>query len=209
MNGASEHHMILGEAKTSEAPPKRAGHRVTRTARAKALVPVRSAIRAMKATPGGDSLIARMPSFGRLDLYIPVASFTVCAKTGTATFLDIWDADHFDGLSDMKRCVAECRAWFSAEGYQSWDAPQTKTGRVNCFFKAQRAGNYSCTVVLRSFQGPAMVQCLIDSFDYGALPFNGLKIQPHPAALTAGYHSFRIRQLSGSYFFESLTVWRV
>jgi hypothetical protein len=150
-----------------------------------------------------------VPSLARASLYVPTASFTVCAKTGTATYLDIWDADHFDGVSDMKRNLSECRAWFSAEGYAVWDAPQTKSGRINCYFRAPATGHYSCTVVLRSYGGPATVECLIDAFNFGPLPFNGLKVQPHPAILAAGYHSFRIRQLAGAFFFESLTVWRV
>ena len=49
-------------------------------------------------------------------------------------------------------------------------------------------------------------ECLIDLFSYGPLPFNGTINQPHPATLSAGYHSFSIRQQVGAFFFISLNV---
>ena len=108
----------------------------------------------------------------------------------------------------MKQCLAICRAWFSADGFTFWDSPQTKTGRINCYFKAPTAGNYVCTAQLESYGGPAQVECLIDAFNFGPLGFNGAISQPHPAALSAGYHSFRIRQKAGAFFFVGLTVWK-
>lgn len=71
------------------------------------------------------------------------------------------------------------------------------------------AGNYVCNVQLQSYSGPAQVECLIDDYNYGPLPVNGTINQPHPAALNAGFHHFRIRQRVGSFFFHSLSVWRV
>ena len=130
-------------------------------------------------------------------------------STDDGEVLDIWDADHFDGFTDMQRNLLQCRVWFSADGFTFWDSPQTKTGRINCYFRAPSAGNYVCNVQLQSYAGPAQVECLIDSFNYGPLPFNGSINQPHPAWLSTGYHSFRIRQMSGSFFFISLTVWKV
>jgi hypothetical protein len=166
-------------------------------------------IRALKATAGAENLIKKIPTLVRWQFWLPTATFSVCQKTGTATYLDLWDADHFDGFTDMQHNLSECRVWFSAEGFTFWDSPQTKTGRINCYFKAPSAGNYTCNVQLQSYAGAAMVECLIDSFSYGPLPFNGSINQPHVASLSAGYHSFRIRQMSGSFFFVSLTVWKV
>jgi hypothetical protein len=165
--------------------------------------------RALRATAGATDLISKIPSLARWQIWLPIATFSVCQKTGTATYLDIWDADHFDGFTDMQRNLSECRVWFSADGFSYWDSPQTKTGRINCYFRAPSAGNYVCNVQLQSYGGPAQVECLIDSFTYGPLPFNGTISQPHAAALAAGYHSFRIRQMSGSFFFVGLTVWKV
>jgi hypothetical protein len=170
----------------------------------------RRVARALKATPGFADVVADVPNLGKWNTWFPspVASFTVCQKTGTATWLDIWDADHFDGFTDMQRCVTDCRAWFSADGYAFWGSRETKTGAINCYFRAPTDGTYVCYAQLQSYGGAAQVECLIDNNTFGPLPFNGSISQPHTRFLAAGYHSFRIRQQSGSFFFVGLTVWR-
>jgi len=207
-NYRREYRLVLG--KTLKAVPlPRAKRRVTRVMPAKIIIAPKILVRALKATAGAKELIKHIPTLAKWQAWSPTATFSVCQKTGTAKYLDIWDADHFDGFTDMQRCITDCRAWFSADGYTFWDSPQTKTGRINCYFRAPSTGNYVCNAQLQSHAGPAMVECLIDSHSYGPLPFNGSINQPHPWPLSAGYHSFRIRQISGSFFFISLTVWKV
>jgi hypothetical protein len=48
---------------------------------------------------------------------------------------------------------------------------------------------------------------VIDNSSFGNLPFTGTILQPHFSNLSAGGHHFRIRQVSGSFFFLSLTVY--
>ena len=180
-----------------------------KTRRITGLVTDPSAIaKSLRSTAGFAELKVLAPDIGKWQSWLPVATFSVCQKFGTATWLDMWDMDHFDGFTNMQKNVSECRAWFSAEGYEFWGAPQTKTGRINCYFRAPTAGNYICTAQLQSFGGAASVECLIDASTFGNLPFSGTIIQPHPCNLSTGYHSFRIRQVSGSFFFVGLTVWR-
>lgn len=209
MKPVDKYQLVLGEAPKAVKIPPRNERRVARTVPAKPTITPQIVVRALKATAGAKDLIEQIPNFGQPQFWLPVATFSVCQKTGTAAFLDIWDADHFDGFTDMQRCLADCRVWFSANGFGFWDSPQTKTGRINCYFRAPVAGNYVCNVQLQSYAGSAQVECLIDSFSYGPLAFNGSINQPHPAALGTGYHSFRIRQMDGSYFFIGLTVWKV
>ncbi len=209
MKTKSQYRLLLGKALKPLRAPTGAERRVVRAAHAKPTLAPAKVIRALRATRGADQVIAKLPSLVKANLWVPIATFSVCLKTGTATYLDIWDADHFDGFTDMQRCLAECRVWFSAEGFTYWDSPQTKTGRINCYFRAPSAGSYVCNAQLQSYNGPARVECLIDSFSFGPLPFNGSINQPHPTSLSAGYHSFRIRQMSGSFFFVALTVWKV
>jgi hypothetical protein len=166
------------------------------------------ALEALKATKGAEAIFDQIPNIGDLSLWFPTAYFSVCRKTGSARYLDIWDADHFDGFTDMQRCVSDCRAWFSADGYDYWGSGQTKTGRINCYFTVSAAGNYTCNAKLQSYGGSALVECLIDNSSFGFLPVNGTINQPHPCNLSAGGHHFRIRQVSGSFFFLSLTVWK-
>jgi hypothetical protein len=166
------------------------------------------ALTALKASVGAEAVLERVPGFTDISGWFPVATFTVCQKYGTARYLDLWDVDHFDGFTDMQRNVDECRAWFSHDGYTAWGSAETSSGRVNCWFVAPEAGDYLCTAKLQSYAGSALVECLIDDQSFGPLPVNGTITQPHPCSLSGGGHHFRIRQLSGSFFFLSLTVWR-
>ncbi len=170
-------------------------------------------VRAFKQAPGYEDIVARIPeaaTVGGWDKGTQIAYFSVCGKSGAARYLDIWDSDHFDLFTDMQHCVSTCRAWFSHLGYTTWGAPQTATGRINCYFDAAVAGDYSCVAQLQSYPttSGATVECLIDNHTFGLLPFTGTILQPHFSALAAGGHHFRIRQVSGSFFFLSLTVYR-
>jgi hypothetical protein len=170
-------------------------------------------VRAFKKSPGYEDVIARIPkakTAAGWDAGTQVAYFSVCSKSGSAQFLDLWDCDHFDFVSDMQKSIADCRAWFSHKGFSTWGSAQTATGRINCFFNATVAAPYSCVVQLRSDPAAsnATVECLIDNNTFGLLPFSGTVIQPHFSMLAAGNHHFRIRQVSGAFYFLSLTVYR-
>lgn len=169
------------------------------------------ALEALKATKGAAAVLKQVPNLENLEAWFPTAYFTVCSKFGTARYLDIWDTDHFDGFTDMQRCLNDCRAWFSADGYDSWGSGQTKTGRINCYFTAPTAGTYTCNARLQSYPAtsPASVECRIDNSSFGPLTVLGTINQPHMSNLSAGGHHFRIWQRSGSLFFLSLTVWRI
>lgn len=181
------------------------------TARTRSVKPTVSAQtvgRALKKTPGAAAVMEEIPGYAVPASWLPVATFTVCQKTGTATFLDVWDSDHFDGVTDIQQNLSDCKVWFSGDGFAYWGSAETKTGRINCFFRAPTSGDYVCNVQLESYGGSAVVECVIDSSSFGPLPFNGSINQPHPCSLTAGYHHFRIRQMQGSFFFVSLSVFR-
>ena len=170
-----------------------------------------AALKTLKTLNGAQEALAKMPRLETLAFWWPVAIFCVCVKLGTARYLDIWDADHFDGYTDMRHNLDECRAWFSAEGYDQWGSSQSKTGRINCYFDAPTAGDYVCVASLRSFpdSSRATVECRIDDFSFGPLAWQGTINQPHPCNLSAGGHHFRIWQQSGSFFFLGLDVYRV
>jgi hypothetical protein len=198
--------LILGQGEKIE-KPKRPAARVRKLAPPSA----RQAYAALKATAGSGELIEKNPDLGKVLLWKEIASFRVCGKTGTALFLDLWDCDHFDGFTDIPRALSTCQAWFSADGFSVWGSPETKTGRVNCFFRAPAAGIYVCNAQLESSPAASLsvVECLIDSFSFGPLAFTGPITQPHVSVLPAGFHHFRIRQKSGAFFFRSLTVFRI
>jgi hypothetical protein len=187
-----------------------AEHKHDRATRAKPETNPRAVLRSLKATLGADEILDRVPDFGDVAAWKEIAYFSVCRKSGSARWLDLWDADHFDGFTDMQRCITDCRAWFSADGFTTWGSLQTKTGRVNCFFNAPAAGNYICNARLQSYPSSArsVVECLIDNSSFGPLSWSGTIDQPHPCVLAAGGHHFRIRQVSGAFFFLSLTIYQ-
>lgn len=168
------------------------------------------AFQALQTTKGAAGLLDSFPDLGDFEAWLSTAYFTVCRKTGTARYLDLWDADHFDGVTDMQRCINNCYAWFSGQGYEAWGSGETTTGRINCYFDAPAAGRYVINVRLKSASSnqSAGVECLIDNSSYGPLTVLGTINQPHPANLGKGGHHFRIRQRWGSFYFLSLTVWR-
>jgi hypothetical protein len=170
-------------------------------------------VRAFKRSRGYEDILARIPKAATVagwDKGTQVAYFSVCGKSGSAQYLDLWDADHFDGVTDIKKSLIDCRAWFSHTGYSTWGSGQTASGRINCYFNAAVAGDYSCVVQLQSdpVLSSATVECLIDNNSFGNLPFTGTILQPHFSTLPAGGHHFRIRQKTGAFFFLSLTVYR-
>jgi len=201
-----EFRLVLGKGEKLE-KPKRPAARLRKLARPSA----KQAYAALKATPGSAELIEKNPDLGKVLLWKEIASFRVCGKTGTALFFDLWDCDHFDGFTDVPRSLSACQAWFSADGFGVWGSPETKTGRINCFFRAPAAGIYVSNAQLESWPAASLsvVECLIDTFSFGPLAFTGAITQPHPSILSAGYHHFRIRQQSGAFFFRSLTVFRI
>lgn len=168
-------------------------------------------LESLKATKGAAKVLKANPDLEQLSAYAQVAHFSVCQKTGTAQFLDIWDSDQFDGFTDLQRCLDDCRVWFSGDGYDSWGSSQSKSGRVNCYFGAPTAGHHVCYARLQSYPAAttAVVECFIDNSSFGQLSVTGTISQPHLTVLSAGGHHFRIRQVAGSFFFLSLTVWKV
>jgi hypothetical protein len=197
---------VIESKKSAPSPDGREG-----AGAAEAVVMADEALQALKATKGAAAVIKQIPNLENVHLWQPTAFFSVCRKTGSARFLDLWDVDHFDGFTDVKRSLDDCRAWFSGDGFQFWGSGQTKTGRVNCHFTVPADGLYVCHARLQSYPdtSAAVVECLIDNSSFGPLTVVGTIDQPHPASLSAGGHHFRIRQRSGSFFFISVTVWRI
>lgn len=70
-------------------------------------------VRAFKRSPGAQEILERIPKAATESGWAKgtqVAYFSVCSKSGSARWLDLWDCDHFDGFTDMQRSIADCRA---------------------------------------------------------------------------------------------------
>jgi hypothetical protein len=174
-----------------------------------------TAIAALRATSGADEVISQVPNLADASQLQEAAYFSVCTKTGTATFLDLWDVDHFDFFTDMQTSLSNCSAWFSPDGFEAYGAPQGKNGRVNCTFDAPVDGTYLAIVSLMSDGGSATVHYTVDDFgpgssptDLGSFTFTGPVNQAFVLALDANVHGFRIDQEAGGFFFLSLTLYQ-
>ncbi|NNE75482.1 MAG: hypothetical protein HKN31_00210, partial [Pricia sp.] len=95
----SEYRLVLGKGPKGETRLPKSKRRVARVTPAKPTIEPQKVVRAVKATAGSKELIKQIPNLVNWQIWLPTATFTVCQKTGTATYLDIWDADHFDNFT--------------------------------------------------------------------------------------------------------------
>src|SRR5688572_15607987 len=68
----------------------------------------REILEAFRRARGYDEIVARIPKAATLagwEKGTQIAYFSVCGKSGSATWLDLWDCDHFDGITDMQRSI--------------------------------------------------------------------------------------------------------
>jgi hypothetical protein len=206
----SDHRLTVVESREGrQLDPRQAGSRAIPRPSAQ------MALAAVRATSGADEAIAQVPNLAEAAVWQETAFFSVCTKTGTASFLDLWDVDHFDFFTDMQSSLNSCRAWFAGDGFEFFGAPQGKTGRVNCNFQAPAEGHYLVMASLEG-DGSATTHYFLDDFgpgsspqDLGAFSFTGPVNQPFLLFLSADGHNFRIDQEQGGFFFYSLTIYQL
>lgn len=168
---------------------------------------------ALKATKGGASVIERVPTIERLEAWEEVAYFDVRGWSGAATALMLWDAD-FDGFFGMQMCLDNNFALFTGASWDtSFGAPGTATGRACCFFEAPRTDYYIFNVQLDSLlsgfePSPPVVAFFMDDIPMGELQWEGSINQPLAALVAEGFHRFDVRQVSESFHFRSVTIWK-
>src|SRR5438128_1661254 len=106
---SNQFRLTLGEALDEIRLPERAERGLAASRPVKPTIDAHVVVRAVKATAGAEDVIAKVPGLVTPRTWLPVATFSVCLKTGTATWLDIWDCDHFDGFTDIPTSLADCR----------------------------------------------------------------------------------------------------
>ena len=118
-------------------------------------------IRAFKRSRGYEDVIARIPKAETAAGWgsgTQVAYFSVCQKSGSARFLDLWDCDHFDLVSDMQRSVADCRAWFSRWRLFDVGVRSNSNGPYQLLLQRPRGGSLflrrAASEPIRLFQTP-------------------------------------------------------
>ena len=174
------------------------------------------ALAAVRAVGGAEEVLEQIPNLGTTAAWTETAFFSVCSKTGTALYLDLWDVDHFDFFTDLQSDLNSCRVWFTANGHETYGAPGTLTGRVNCYFTTPADAFYLAIASLESDPAGtgATVRGVLDDFgaggiDLGVLGFNGPVNLPFLFHLSEGAHSIRIDQQEGGFFFYSMTIYQL
>jgi hypothetical protein len=171
---------------------------------------VLSALRGMR---GAKAVIARAPAMEYHLQWSEVAYFSVCGTRGAAAGgVFLWDCDHVGDVGSMQSDIANCYALFSAGEFGPLGSPGTLTGRVGCFYTAPTGGYHVFNVQVETFVNQptqSRIECVIDGVSLGKLGFSGPINWPFVAMLAAGQHQFQIRQVSGSFFFQSLQVWTI
>jgi hypothetical protein len=174
------------------------------------------ALAVVRAAGGAEEVLQQVPNLGTTAAWVDIAFFSVCSKTGTALFLDLWDVDHFDFFTDLQSDLNNCRVWFTANGHEPYGAPGTLTGRVNCYFSTPADAFYLAIASLESDPPGtnATVRAVLDDFgaggiDLGVSGFNGLVNLPFLFHLSESAHSIRIDQQEGGFFFYSMTIYQL
>jgi hypothetical protein len=164
----------------------------------------------LRATKGAASVIEQIPAIERPDLWGEVASFSACGISGTAfDGVFLWDCDHVGNDGSMHNNLLNCYAVFTdkAPAFLARGSQGTLTGSVSCFFTAPNAGKFVFHVQLQTFinpDSPSSVRPFISGFVFPDITFSGPVDVPLVALLGAGFHHFRIHQVSGSFIFQRL-----
>jgi hypothetical protein len=174
-------------------------------------------LRSMK---GADGVMERIPALGDIAVWHEVAYWSVCESTGSALVHDgplFWDLD--DSSFNLQFHVVNCTVLFlGAETFagptgQPITPPPTLNGQVWCELDAPADGYYLFVSNLdRAFlQGTSEIEFCIDN-----MPLGQVTLQPGGQGrhsfllhLPLGRHRFLIRQVTGGFFFYSVTAWNV
>jgi len=190
------------------------------------------ALEALRATKGAASMIERVPALGQIGVWGEVAYWDACQTTGAAreaaeSGVFIWGCDFPGALYNMSQGSAACLPYFAGKENLGDIAPPQNTGagQVWCYFSAAANGLYLFVVQGQTYQlsdAPfglplnytATIECLIDAdspYPLGevAIPLGALVNAPFLINLPAGQYKFVIAQVSGAFFFNSLTAWIV
>jgi len=181
------------------------------------------ALEALKATKGFESVFERVPALGQIGVWGEMASWNVCQTTGAAEGIPfLWGCDFPSSSWTMFDGSANCLPFFAGSDNALGVTPPGKNARqVWCYLNAPVDGLYLFVVQVESYADDladpnytASVECLIDSdsaYPLGAvtIPVDEVVNQPFLVNLTAGQYRFVIAQVSGAFFFLSLTAWIV
>jgi hypothetical protein len=173
---------------------------------------------ALRATNGGESVLAQIPTLANHVLWNETAYLDVNQVTGTGEALLVWDCDILYPYASIFYLKANGLAFFMGAGDPNDPFPPppvTDIGQVWAIFEAPTDGYYVMILYAQTYVDntpagyEAAVDCFIDDAPLGHLPLKIGVDHHHPfvAHLVAGRHQFTMKQALGGVFFWNLTVW--
>ena len=81
---SEEYRLVIGRGAKGLSRLPQSERKLGRATPAKPTIQPSVIVRALKATNGAQEVIAEIPSLGTARSWLPVATFSVCQKTGTA-----------------------------------------------------------------------------------------------------------------------------
>jgi hypothetical protein len=177
-------------------------------------------VQALARFRGGRQIVARLERAGirlRAAELMPFATFTPRTKTGSAAWIDFWNADLFDGTSHLAQLHALDRIQFRSSR-DTWRGEHRVMRNdffqgVQAGFNMPQTGFFLGAVVVSSTGGQVAVE-IDDEVIVGATEVNGNGVMiPVPIEqLAAGSHWMTVVQgyVTGSkhLWFHSITLYR-
>ena len=183
-------------------------------------VTARQAVRALERFRGGRQIIARLERAGirvQAAELVQFAAFTPKTKSGSAAWIDFWNADLYDGVSHLAQIYAGDRIQFRSDRYTYRGEHRVMRNDffqgVQVGFNMPQAGFFLGAVVVSSNGGRVAVE-VDDDVVVGATEVNGNGVMiPVPVQeLAAGNHWMTVVQgyVTGSrhLWFHGITCYR-
>ncbi len=178
------------------------------------------ALEALRAAKGAASVIERIPMLRHPDIWGDPSYWDIAETKGAARGgVFLWDCDFPGNIWNTLDGYANRIAYFAgAENLGGIIPPNKLTGQVWCYLEVPVDAYYTFVAQVQTYPdqyyGPdyvAVIECRIDDLSFGTrtlIPGHGYNL-PFVVVLSPGHHRFEIRQVSGAFFFESLTAWAV
>lgn len=181
----------------------------------------RQAVQALERFRGGRQIVARLERAGIRVRggagLVQFAAFTPKTKSGSATWIDFWNADLYDGASHLTQIYAADRIQFRTDRYTYKGEHRvmrtTVFQGVQAGFNMPHAGFFLGAVVVSSAGGRVAVE-VDDDVIVTSTPVNGNGVMiPVPVQqLAAGNHWMTVVQGavpgSGHLWFHGITCYR-
>jgi len=180
----------------------------------------RQAVRALERFRGGRQIMAKLERAGiglQAASLVQFAAFTPKTKSGSASWIDFWNADLFDGTSHLTRIHTIDRIQFRTDRYTYRGEHRVLNvhvfGGVQASFNMPQAGFFLGAVVVSSTGGRVAVE-VDDDVIVTSTPVNGNGVMiPVPIQqLAAGNHWISVVQGpvsgSGHLWFHGITCYR-